>query len=213
MKILSPSIQQYLQQNSSPENPVLKQLDRTTHLNFLLPQMISGHEQGILLEILSRMLQPKCILEIGTFTGYAAICMAKGLIEGGVLHTIDKNQELAETNQQYFKKAGLTNKIQCYYGNAMEIIPTLNQKFDLIFIDADKKNYSNYYKLVIDKLTIGGTIIADNVLWNGEVVTDSSKAIPTEMRNFNAMVTADARVINTIIPIRDGLMIAQKITA
>jgi len=174
--------------------------------------MLSGHLQGKLLEMMSCMLQPFQILEIGTYTGYSAIALCKGLQENGMLHTIDINAELEAISLKYFKKAGLDHKIKHYTGNALEIIPTINQTFDLVFIDADKENYVNYFELIIDKVRKGGIIIADNVLWSGKVLTaTSSNDKETQgIIEFNKYVNKDKRVENLLLPFRDGLMIMRK---
>jgi caffeoyl-CoA O-methyltransferase len=178
-----------------------------------MPQMLSGHVQGRFLEMISCMVNPSQVLEIGTFTGYSSICLAGGLKEGGMVHTIDINEELLPIASRYIKEAGMENKIKTYTGNALDIIPTINQTFDLVFIDADKTNYSKYYELAINNLRLGGFIVADNVLWSGKVTEpiqksdDETKAI----MEYNDMVMRDPRVENVLVPIRDGLMIARKI--
>jgi len=198
---------------SSPEDKVLAELNRETHLKVLYPNMLSGHLQGKLLELISKMIRPKFILEIGTFTGYSAICLAKGLTEEGKLITIERNDELLEIPKRYFQKAGLDEKIEIITGDALEIIPKLKQTFDLVFLDADKKNYVELYELIIDKVTSGGYIIADNVLWYGKVLT---KASPSDketiaIQNFNNLVKNDPHVENIILPIRDGINLIRKL--
>lgn len=175
-----------------------------------MPQMLSGHVQGNFLSLLSTLVQPKRILEIGTFTGYATICLAKGLSNDGLLYTIDINQELEHICNKYFEKAGLRKKIISLYGNAMQLIPDLNEIFDLVFIDADKANYSNYYDLVSDKVEPGGLIIADNVLWSGKVLDEKKDKDTVAIDNFNQKVQDDNRVENVLISVRDGLMIVRK---
>jgi predicted O-methyltransferase YrrM len=205
-------ISKYIESHLSPEDPLLAELTRETQVKVLFPQMLSGHLQGKFLEFISRMLQPEYILEIGTFTGYSAICLAKGLKSEGKLITIEINDELAKFPEKYFKKAGLSAKIKLIIGDALKIIPSLDYQFDLVFIDAEKKDYPVYYHEVIDKLKPGGYILADNVLWYGRVINDpetydkETQGIVT----FNSMVNEDPRVENMIIPIRDGLMLIRK---
>ena len=176
-----------------------------------MPQMVSGPIQGSILAMLIRMIRPNRILEIGTFTGYSAIWMALALPEGGKLTTLDINEELEEMVQRYIRRAELQNTIEAKIGNALEIIPTLDETFDLVFIDADKDNYPRYYELVLKKLRSGGFIIADNVLWYGKVVSDKKVDAKTKaLQDFNTFVQQDSRVENVLLPIRDGLMIAQK---
>ncbi|MDW7695722.1 O-methyltransferase [Flammeovirgaceae bacterium SG7u.111] len=209
--LIEKKIEDYITEHSSSEDGALKALDRATHLHVLMPHMISGHPQGLLLTMLTQMLSPKTILEIGTFTGYSAICMARGLQPDGLLYTIDKNEELQPIVEKHVAEAGLSEKIKPMFGNAMEIIPTIESLFDMVFIDADKQNYSNYYQLVVDKVTSGGLIVADNVLWKGKVADEEMKDKSTRaIRDFNKMVQEDERVTNTILPVRDGLMIARK---
>jgi predicted O-methyltransferase YrrM len=195
----------------SPEQPLLQQINRETHLHVLKPQMLSGAGQGVLLSMFSKMLRPKRILEIGTYTGYSAICLAEGLAEGGILITIDRNEELETRVRQNFEKAKLTYCIDFRIGKALDIIPKLEGLFDLIFIDADKGNYLNYYQLAIDKLRPGGLIITDNVLWYGKVADPAIQdKQTTAIRAFNEYVQADERVDNVLLPYRDGLMLAYK---
>jgi predicted O-methyltransferase YrrM len=175
--------------------------------------MLSGHLQGRLLSLFSKMIQPKAILEIGTYTGYAALCLAEGLSKDGVLHTIDINEELETRIQKYFNQSTYANQIKLHIGNALDIIPTIHQKFDLVFIDADKENYSKYYDLLIDRIPSGGIIMADNVLWSGKVIDQeaiSNDHDTRELDNFNVKVQSDPRVENVLIPVRDGIMVARK---
>jgi caffeoyl-CoA O-methyltransferase len=211
MHLVSEQIENYIEQHSSPEEKVLSELSRETFLKVQMPQMLSGHLQGQVLETFSRMLRPSRILEIGTYTCYSGICLAKGLTETGILYTIDINQELNSMVQNYVAKAGLSSKIKLLVGNALNIIPTLHETFDLIFIDADKINYSNYYDLVFDKVRTGGYIITDNVLWSGKVLDEKKDKDTQAIDDFNKKVTADPRVENFIVPLRDGLQIARKI--
>ncbi len=211
MTILPEEIQTYLTKHASSELEVLKELSAYTHAHVPMPNMLSGHEQGVLLQILSKLIRPKRILEIGTYTGYSAICLAQGLINEGKLVTLDINEELRPLATKYFDKAGISEKIELIIGDAMEIIDTLTEEFDIVFIDADKSNYYNYYQKVIDKVRPGGLIIADNVLWKGKVIDNSVKDKRTEsIRNFNLCIQNDERVENVIMPLRDGLMLIYK---
>lgn len=213
-QLIPPSIESYACDYSTEESIVLAQLNRETHLKVNLPIMLSGHLQGKVLEFISHMIQPKQVLEIGTYTGYSAICLAAGLKENGVLHTIDINEELYDMCQTYFEKAGLSEKIIQHIGHAADIIPRIDCIFDLVFIDADKQNYHLYYDLVIDRLPIGAYILADNVLYDGEVLlaheeqSKNAKAIQA----FNEKIRADKRVIQVLLPIRDGLLLMKKIS-
>lgn len=173
--------------------------------------MLSGHYQGRLLSMLSKLLSPKSILEIGTYTGYATLCLAEGLSDKGILHTIDINEELAERVKPWFEESGLKEKINYHIGNAINIIPNLTEVFDLVFIDADKKNNEIYYDLVLDKVRPGGLIIVDNVLWSGKVVARDNDPDTVAICNFNRKITKDHRVKKIILPVRDGLMLIQKI--
>lgn len=212
MEFLPDDINDYAERHTSDEAPILQELTRETHLRVLMPRMLSGHLQGRLLSLFSHMLRPKNILEIGTYTGYSALCMAEGLAEGGKLLTIDKNEELEDMVRTYFEKAGVSDRIEYKIGNAMDIIPELKEIYDMVFIDADKINYSNYYDLIIDKVKQGGYIIADNVLWSGKVVDPSANDKSTvALRAFNQRIQNDARVENILLPIRDGLMILRKL--
>lgn len=212
MEFLPEDLQKYVEDHSQPENDLLQQVNRETHLHVLKPRMLSGHLQGRVLSMLSHMIQPKRILEIGTYTGYAALCMAESLPENGRLITIDNNAELAERTKTYFSDSSFSNQIEMKVGNAMEIIPTLKETWDLVFIDADKENYANYFDMVIDQVRTGGFIIADNVLWSGKVFDRSKKDGATNsIREFNDKVHADSRVQNVLFPIRDGLMILRKL--
>jgi predicted O-methyltransferase YrrM len=174
--------------------------------------MLSGFFQGRLLSIISKLIKPKKVLEIGTYTGYSAICIAEGMNKNGIIHTIDKNEELNTIQKKYFKKSGLENNIIQYNGCALDIIPKIKEKFDLIFIDADKENYINYFNLVIDKLNNNGVILADNVLWSGKVINSEDHDLTTNvLREFNKSVNNDNRVETILLPIRDGISIIRKI--
>ncbi|HRN95126.1 MAG: O-methyltransferase [Chitinophagales bacterium] len=211
MELISDKINEYIENNSSPEDAVLAKLNRETYLKVQMPQMLSGNIQGKFLEMISQMLQPKRILEIGTFTGYSGICLAKGLPKDGVLHTIDVNEELGELVSKYVAEASLESKIVLHHGNATQIIPTLNETFDLVFIDADKQNYCNYFDLVVDKVRSGGFIVADNVLWSGKVAEEKHDKDTAALHAYNQKVLNDSRVENFILPLRDGLNIARKL--
>ena len=205
-------LEHYILSCSEEEDEVLKELDRETNLHILNPRMLSGHLQGKILEMFSRMIRPDQILEIGTFTGYSAICLARGLKKGGRLHTIEIDDELESIARKYFIKAGLSDKIVEHIGPAVEIIPALNKTFDLVFMDADKLEYCSYFDLVFDKLRPGGFILADNVLWNGKVLeTPPTKDSQTKgIIRFNEKIKNDSRVSQVILPIRDGLMLIRK---
>jgi predicted O-methyltransferase YrrM len=213
MEFLPKKIDDYACLHSQEEIQVLKDLNRETWAKVLIPRMLSGHLQGRTLSMFSKMIKPKNILEIGTYTGYSAICLCEGLEENGKLHTIDINEELKEISSKYFKKANIEDKVEQHIGNAMEIIPGLDLTWDLVFIDADKENYSNYFDLVIDKMALGGFLVADNVLWSGKVVEPiSEKDMETkEIINFNDKIHQSDRVENVLMPIRDGLMVCRKI--
>jgi caffeoyl-CoA O-methyltransferase len=213
MEFIDEKIEAYALTHSQPESEVLKKLNRETHLKVLQPRMLSGHLQGNFLSMISKMIRPCQILEIGTYTGYSAICLAQGLQEGGTLHTIDNNEQLEKMARSFFEQAGFTRQIQYYIGDALNIIPTIKEQYDIVFIDADKKNYSTYYDLVFDQVKQGGYIIADNVLWSGKVV-DTQKNDDVEtiaIDAFNKKVHEDKRVEHQLLPIRDGLMIARKL--
>ena len=211
MDFLPEDLNTYIEKHTRDEGDVLKALERETYLKVLMPRMLSGHIQGQVLRMFSMMIQPETILEIGTFTGYSAICLAEGLTPDGKLHTIDVNEELRPMVQSYFDKAGVSDKIVYHTGNAVEIIPTLDMKIDLVFIDADKENYSNYFDLVIDKVRPGGYIIADNVLWSGKVIEPKPDEETRSLMAFNEKVYADQRVDNVLVPVRDGLMVMRKL--
>lgn len=205
---------QYIHNHISPEDDFLKELDRETHLKVLRSRMLSGHLQGQILSMISCMIRPKCILEIGTFTGYSALCLAKGLADGGQLHTIEIDDELESIARKYFRKSGMDDRIFQYIGDAQKIIPTIEKSFDLVFIDADKREYCDYYHLVFDRIPVGGFILADNILWDGKVV-DPEAANEEQTRgilDFNDLVQNDSRVRNVILPVRDGIMMVQKVS-
>ncbi len=212
MHFLPEAIDKYVVNHTEEEPIILQQLTRETYQKVLQPIMLSGPYQGRVLSILSKLIRSKSILEIGTFTGYSTICLAEGLDTEGQLHTIDINEELVDFQRKYFDKSGYGNQIKQYLGNALDIIPTLDHTFDLVFIDADKPNYSNYFHLVIDKLNKGGIILSDNVLWHGKVVEslnpkDSSTKVVLE---YNKLLKNDARIETVVLPVRDGLTISRK---
>ncbi len=214
MNILSPEIKKYISEHSYPEDGVLYELYRETNLKIMHPRMLSGAAQGQFLQLLASLSSAHSILEIGTYTGYSAICLARGMKKDGLLHTIDIKEELFDIAAKYFKKAGLQNKITQHTGDALKIIPTLTQHFDIIFIDADKKNYPRYFDLCIEKLKPGGLLIADNVLWNGKVIENP---LPTDadtqgVLNYNKKVQNCEKLENVLLPLRDGLMLARKIS-
>ncbi|MCO6500145.1 MAG: O-methyltransferase [Vicingus serpentipes] len=212
MDFLPPEIEDYVLYYTEKEPDFLNELNRETWEKVLIPRMLSGHLQGRVLSMFSHMIQPKNILEIGTYTGYSAICLAEGIQPNGVLHTIDINEELQPIVNRYIKKSGLENTIINHVGNAINIIPTLSEKFDIVFIDADKTNYANYYDLVFEKVNSGGYIIADNVLWSGKVIQPKENLDEDTLAliNYSKKIQNDKRVQNVLFPIRDGLMIARK---
>jgi predicted O-methyltransferase YrrM len=212
MKFFPEDLHAYVEDHTEQESDLLQQINRETHLHVIKPRMLSGHLQGRVLSLFSHMIRPKSVLEIGTYTGYSSLCLAEGLAEGGKLITIDNNAELSMRAQSYFDASSYSEQIELMIGTASEIIPTLNEKWDLVFIDADKENYSVYYDLIFDNLNSGGYIIADNVLWSGKVVDESKKDKDTKsIKDFNDKMHKDNRVQNVLFPIRDGLMIVRKI--
>ncbi len=205
-------LEDYAERMTTDESDVLYQLARETNIKVLRPRMLCGKLQGKLLNIISHMIKPGRILELGTYTGYSAICLAQGLPANGLMHTIEKNPELEDIIIKYISKAGLKDKIKLHIGDALDIIPTLDEVFELVYIDADKENYPEYYKMAMGKLAKGGVIIADNVLWSGKVLKESEKD-DKETRaiiKFNNIVAADRRTENLLLPFRDGLMIIRK---
>jgi predicted O-methyltransferase YrrM len=210
-KTMNKKLEQYIEQFSTPEDPVLEDLYRQTHIRFINPNMVSGHIQGLFLEFISLMIRPENILEIGTFTGYSAICLSKGLKPGGKLITIELNDELTEFAHSFICRAGAEAKITQLTGKAQDIIPGLDRMFDLVLIDGDKREYIEYYKLIIEKVKPGGFILADNVLWGGQVLDNESNDPQTRgIINFNAMIRAESIIEEVIIPIRDGMMLIKK---
>jgi caffeoyl-CoA O-methyltransferase len=210
MELLSAQLNEYLLQHTSAESEVLKKLDRETHLKVLQARMLSGHYQGRVLAMFSQLLRPQHILEIGTYTGYSALCLAEGLTESGKLYTLEVNEEFESLIQKYIHLANLSHKIELIIGNALQIIPTLAITFDLVFIDADKLNNANYYDLVIDKVRPNGIILVDNVLWDGKILASHSDKKTIAIQAFNQKIQSDERVENLILPIRDGLFVIRK---
>lgn len=213
MDFLPGAIQQYAEQHTDAESALLNELTRETHKKVLMSRMISGHLQGRVLAMLSHMIRPHKVLEIGTFTGYSALCLAEGLADGGKIITIDKNEELEVMARRFFAKSDYEEAIDYHVADAMELIPEIDGPFDLVFIDADKINYYNYFKLVLEKIRLGGFIVADNVLWSGKVL-EAGKKIDKDtqaLQDFNRLVHADDRVEKVLFPIRDGLMVIRKI--
>lgn len=212
MHFLPEAIDNYTVEHTQQEPAVLTKLTRETYQKILQPRMLSGHYQGRLLSILTKIINPKTILELGTYTGYSAICLTEGLREDGELHTLDINEELQSIQNKYFELSGFRKKIHQHLGNALDIIPTLNMKFDLIFMDADKPNYPAYFNLIIDKLNPGGILLTDNVLWSGKVVErlkkddESTKAL----LEYNKLVATDPRLETIMLPVRDGLSVSRR---
>lgn len=204
-------ILRYCEAHTSPPSDILQELERQTYLRALAPQMISGYYQGRLLSMISQMVRPKRILEIGTFTGYSALCLAEGLTEDGLLYTIEINPEYEKMAMDYISKSGYQAKIRLHVGDALEIIPRLEDKFDLVFIDAAKISYPFYFELIMDKIESGGFILADNLLWSGKVLRPETDADTVTLRNFARSIQEDPRLQNILIPIRDGLMLCRRI--
>ena len=213
MEFISDELDDYVVKHSEKEPDLLYSLNRETHLKVLQPRMLSGHFQGRVLSMFSKMIRPKNVLEIGTYTGYSTLCFLEGLAEDGKIITIDINYELEDLTCKYFNESGRCDAIDYRIGNALDIIPTLNEKFDLVFIDADKDNYVNYYNMVINQVNTGGYIIADNVLWSGKV-TEPYETLDNDTRtlvDLNKLVQEDPRVENVLLPVRDGLMVMRKV--
>lgn len=210
----NPELEKYIQDHSDQEDPILYQLFRQTHLKLYHPRRSSDHQTGLFLKAISQMIRPERILEIGTFSGYGTICLAKGLETEGLIHTIEINDELEAFIQEAFHKSGFQNKIKLHIGDARKIIPALNEEFDLVFIDAEKDEYCEYYDLVIDKIKPGGFILADNVLWSGKVI---EKDLPNNdhftlgIQQFNKKIQADKRVENQLLPLFDGISVIRKL--
>ena len=214
MNFLPENIDKYVVNHSEDEPELLQQLTRETYQKILQPRMLSGHYQGRVLSMISKLINPKKILEIGTYTGYSAICLAEGMQESGELHTIDINEELFDFQRKYFDKSGFGEQIIQHLGNALDIIPKLDQTFDLVFIDADKENYTNYFHAIVDKLNSGGIILSDNVLWSGKVLDTKFKKEDTStpaLIEYNKLLKEDLRIETVLLPIRDGLTISRKL--
>ncbi len=212
MHFLPEALDNYTVSHTQAEPDILAQLTRETYQKILQPRMLSGHYQGRLLSILSKIISPSKILELGTYTGYSAICLAEGLKENGEIHTLDVNEELQSIQNKYFELSGYRSKIHQHLGEALEILPKLDMKFDLVFIDADKPNYPAYFDLIIDKLNPGGILLTDNVLWSGKVVETLKKDdLSTKaLLDYNNMVAVDDRLETVLLPIRDGLSLSRK---
>ncbi len=211
MELINSKAEEYAKQYSTQLDELLQEIEAHTMANHPHAQMLSGHVQGKVLEMISRMIKPEKILEIGTFTGFSALCLAKGLQPGGILHTIELREEDARTASEYFKKAGATDKIELHVGDALQIIPALMETWDLVFIDADKVNYINYYELTLSRLKKGGWILADNVLFHGEVLEEEVKGKNAKaIAAFNSHIKNDNRVQQVMLTVRDGLLLLQK---
>ena len=210
--MIDPRLEEYIEKHTSEEPGLLHELSRKTFLNTPYPRMLSGHVQGRFLEMISRMVRPSRILEVGTFTGYSAICLAQGLEPGGKLYALEAEGAYAEIAREYITRAGLDDRIILHIGDAMKIIPTLNETWDLIYIDADKPNYLNYYKMLFDHLRPGGFLLADNALWGGNVIKPRHKLDKESLGivEFNEFVKKDERVENVLLPVRDGIMMVRK---
>jgi caffeoyl-CoA O-methyltransferase len=211
MHFISPELEDYIEQHSQKEPELLAALNKETYQKILLPRMLSGHFQGRVLSMLSKLIRPVNILEIGTYTGYAALCLCEGMSENGALHTIDIKEELIDFQRKYFDRSPWGNRIVQHLGEAIDIIPTLDVKFDLVFIDADKENYGNYFELIMPKMNKGGIILSDNVLWSGKVLeplqpNDVSTKVLIE---YNQVLRDDPRVETVLLPIRDGLTVSR----
>ena len=214
MEFIDPALLAYCEAHTSEEDPLLQKIVRETQLKVMRPRMLSGHLQGKLLELFVKMLRPKTILEIGTYTGYSGLCMAKGLAPDGKLITLDIHDELEKMVRGFFDESGYGSQIDYRLGNALDIIPDLEGPFDLVFIDADKANYAAYYDLVIDKMSRGGFILADNVLWSGKVLPEGRKKLDKNtaaLLDFNRKIQEDPRVENSLLPIRDGILMVRKL--
>ena len=213
MHFIPEKLDNYVVAHTEDEPELLDHLNRETYQKILQPRMLSGAYQGRVLSMISKLINPKNILEIGTYTGYSALCLAEGMQDSGALHTIDINEELIDFQRKYFDKSDYGNQIHQHLGDALKIIPKLDISFDLVFIDADKENYSNYFNVIIDKLNTGGIILSDNVLWSGKILETTFKKDDTStpaLIEYNALLKADKRVETVVLPIRDGLTISRK---
>lgn len=213
MHFISEELEAYTERHSQAEPQLLAELNRETHQKILQPRMLSGHLQGRVLSMLSKIIRPTNILEIGTYTGYATLCMAEGLRENGTIDTVDNNEELYDFQRKYFDKSQWKDQIFQHLGNALDIIPKLGKSYDLVFIDADKPNYANYFEMVVPMMTKGGIILSDNVLWSGKVLEEvkSNDKSTQSLLDYNKMVNEDARVETVLLPIRDGLTVSRVI--
>jgi predicted O-methyltransferase YrrM len=210
MNFISDQLQQYIDDHSMKESDLLKALDRETHQKVLQPRMLSGSYQGRLLALLAKMIGPKKILEVGTYTGYATLCLAEGLTTGGSIDTIDHNEELADMQRRYFDQSPYGSQIVQHLGEAKDILKTLTGPYDLVFLDADKENYPHYFDLIIDKLETGGILLSDNVLWSGKVLEKATDEATSSLQEYNHKINTDVRVETVVLPIRDGLTITRK---
>lgn len=213
MEFIDIQIQNYSDAHTSSESEILSALNRETHAKVMSPRMLSGHYQGRLLSLFSKLVAPKLAIEIGTYTGYSALCLAEGIAENGMLHTIDINAEQKNRIQNYFDKSGYANKLKFHLGNALEIIPQIDGEIDLVFIDADKSNYLNYFNLVADRMRVGGLIIADNVLWSGKILDEKERIKDKDtaaLHEFNEVTSKDERFESVLMPVRDGLMVLRR---
>jgi len=211
MEILDKDLLRYSEGHTAIESELLKRINRETHVEVPKARMLSGQLQGRFLAMISHMIKPSAILEVGTYTGYSAICLAEGLSANGKLITLDNNEELEVRVRNYFREAGLEKVIDFRVGEALEILPTLTSSFDLVFIDADKENYCNYFDAVVDKVTVGGFILADNVLWSGKVLDPRPDKDTRAILEFNRKIQSDDRVENVLLPVRDGLMLMRNV--
>jgi len=211
MEFIKKEIEKYIESHTSIETELLSKLNRETWAKVMMPRMLSGHIQGRVLSLFSNLIKPANIIEIGTYTGYSALCLAEGMSNKGELHTIEINEEHALIANKYFKKSKYSKNIIQHIGNGIDIIPKINRNFQLAFIDADKENYSNYFDLIIDKIDINGIIIADNVLWSGKVVEENMDNETKQLDLYNQKIMSDKRVENVLLSIRDGLMICRKV--
>ena len=213
MDFISSDLLDYVTKHSNEEPQILKDLTRETYQKVLLPRMLSGPLQGRFLSVLSKIIRPKKILEIGTYTGYATLCLAEGLAPNGIIDTLDKNEELVDFQRKYFNRSGYGDQINQHLGNAIDIIPKLSSDYDFVFLDADKTNYINYFELIIPKMNSGGVILSDNVLWSGKVIKEADvKDKDTQaLQKFNKLLATDTRVESVLLPLRDGLTISRVI--
>ena len=211
--MMNDNLLHYAEQHSSPESPLLHRIHRETYIRMPFPRMLSGHLQGRLLSMLSKMMRPKSVLEIGTFTAYSAICLSEGIPDDGLMHTIEANVELEDLINENLTEAGISNRVKLYIGNALEVIPEIDEEFDLVFLDADKENYLQYYHLVFDKLKPGGLLLADNTLWGGKILdkAHSGDFETNAIQVFNDYVAADQRVEKLLLPFRDGMTMIRKL--